>query len=141
MTDRAQDGILAELADREAIRELVNQYAHQVWRNDIPAIAALFAEDGVMDTDTQGVIQGRDAIARDYKRLLADNVFRPFVHNHIIDLDGDEATGTVYLDLRATVDGVDQLGAGYYNDHYVRADGEWRFSSRKLNLVSMVPMP
>ncbi len=141
MTDRAQDGILAELADREAIRELVNQYAHQVWRNDIPAIAALFAEDGVMDTDTQGVIQGRDAIARDYKRLLADNVFRPFVHNHIIDLDGNEATGTVYLDLRATVDGVDQLGAGFYNDQYARVDGEWKFSSRKLNLVSMVPMP
>ncbi len=141
MADMVRDDIVGQLADREAIRELVNQYAHQVWQNDIPAIAELFAEDGVMDTDTHGSIQGRGAIARDYEQMLADNVFRPFVHNHIIDLNGDEANGTVYLDLRATIDGEDQLGAGFYDDQYVRVDGEWKFRRRKLSIVSMVPMP
>ncbi len=135
------DHIVGRLADREAIRNLVNQYAHQVWRNDIPAIADLFAEDGEMDTDTHGLIQGRAAIARDYKTMLADNVFRPFVHNHIIELSGDEASGTVYLDVRATIDGEDQIGAGFYNDQYVRIGDDWKFRRRKLNIVSMTPLP
>ena len=61
--------------------------------------------------------------------------FRPFVHNHVLELDGDSATGTCYLDLRAVVDGVRMTGFGYYEDEYVRQGGVWLFQKRKLNMV------
>ncbi len=141
MTRTDSDSLLHELADREAIRDLVNQYAHQVWRKDIPAIIELFAEDGEMDTETMGLISGRKALTEDYGQMLSEDVFQPFVHNHIIELDGDTAEGTCYLDLRATINGKDLFGAGFYDDRYVRVDGEWKFRYRKVNMRSFVPIP
>ena len=65
---------------------------------------------------------------------------QPFVHNHVIELDGDSATGTVYLDLRATMDGKAMIGSGHYDDRYVRTAEGWRFASRKLTLRHFVPL-
>jgi hypothetical protein len=66
----------------------------------------------------------------------------PYVHQHLIELDGDRATGVCYLDLRATMlDGVKMAGFGYYHDLYVRVGNEWRFRSRKLVLREYAPAP
>jgi ketosteroid isomerase-like protein len=129
-----------ELADREAIRDLARRYAHHVWRKEVPAAIGLFTEDGEMDTGDAPVIKGRAALLESYQRMLGDAEFQPFVHNHVIELRGDAATGTCYLDLRASVDGRSLIGAGWYDDHYVRVGGEWKFRSRKLTLCYLVPL-
>jgi ketosteroid isomerase-like protein len=129
-----------ELADREAIRDLARRYAHYVWQLDVRAAIALFTEDGEMDTGDGPPIAGRDALIGAYQAMLGDGGFQPFVHNHVIDLHGDEATGTCYLDLRATQDGRSMIGSGFYDDRYVRVDGEWRFRSRKLTMRHLVPL-
>ncbi|MBW2233403.1 MAG: nuclear transport factor 2 family protein [Deltaproteobacteria bacterium] len=54
-------------------------------------------------------------------------------------LDGDRATGTCYVDLKAVVDGIMMVGWGYYEDEYVRVDGRWRIQTRKLNLIHYGP--
>ena len=129
-----------ELADREAIRDLARRYAHHVWRKEVPETAELFTEDGEMDTGEAPVLRGRAAILEAYQGALGDSQFHPFVHNHIVELGGDEATGTCYLDLRATMEGRSMIGSGYYDDRYARGDGGWKFRSRKRTLCYLVPI-
>ncbi|MBW2268686.1 MAG: nuclear transport factor 2 family protein [Deltaproteobacteria bacterium] len=131
---------LRELADREAIRDLARLYAHHVWRQDVAGAIGLFTEDGEMDTGETPPIRGRAALLEAYQGMLGDTQLQPFVHNHVIDLHGDDATGTCYLDLRARMDGRSMIGSGYYDDCYARSDGEWKFRSRKLTMIYLVPL-
>lgn len=123
------------LADESAIRDLVRRYAHCVWRGDAAGAAALFAEDAVMDTGDRPPLVGRAAILDEYTRSFDASGFLPFVHNHVIELASDEASGSAYLELRAEVDGKPMEGWGWYDDAYVRTPAGWRFQRRKLNLV------
>jgi len=129
-----------ELVDREAIRDLTNRYAHCVWRKDVQGAAGLFAEDGEMDTGDRPVIKGRAALLEEYQRMITGPQFHPFVHNHIIELHGDAASGVCYLDLRATVASTSMIGSGYYDDRYIRVGTAWKFQSRKLTLCYFVPL-
>ena len=128
------------LADKEAIRDLARRYADCVWRKDVAGAVALFAEDGEMDTGDRPPIRGRAALGAEYQRMITGPQFHPFVHNHLVELGGDTATGRCYLDLRATVDGKSMIGSGWYDDRYVRVGGEWKFRSRKLTLCYFVPL-
>lgn len=87
-----------------------------------------------MDTGDRPPLRGRAAIRAVYEDAFRDQPFRPMLHNHVIELDGDTATGTVYIDLRATMDGVQKSGIGYYEDRYTRTPEGWRFRSRRLSL-------
>ena len=129
-----------KLWDLEAIRELAHRYAHCVWQKQVSAAVDLFAEDGEMDTGDRPAIRGRRALLESYQQMLGAADFHPFVHNHLISLEGDSATGTCYLDLRATIDGESMIGSGYYDDEYVRVDGEWKFRARKLTMCDLVPL-
>jgi len=130
---------LRELADREAIRDLARRYAHFVWAAGTRRGAiSLFAENGEMDTGNRPVIRGQKALLEAYDEMFATSEFRPMVHNHVIELRGNRASGTCYLDLRAVVDGKDMIGSGHYQDRYVRVGAEWKFQSRKLVMCYFV---
>ncbi len=126
---------LQALADESAIRDLVRRYAHCVWQRDAAGAAALFAPDAVMDTGDRPALVGREAILDEYTRAFASSGFQPFVHNHVIDLQGERASGTAYIDLKARVDGRAMEGWGFYDDEYVCTAEGWRFQRRRLNLV------
>ncbi len=140
MESKSTEALVRELADKDAIRELAARYADCIWRRDADGAADLFTEDGVMDTGERQPIEGREALRKVYRLILADSDLQPFVHNHVIDLDGDTATGRCYLDLRGVLDGKSMVGSGYYHDGYARVDGDWKFSSRKLTMTFFVPM-
>ena len=131
---------LARLVDLDAIRDLPRRYARCVWESDADGAAALFAEDGVMDTGDGSPLRGRGAIRDAYRRAFAGQTLMPFVHNHLVELDGDRASGRCDLDLRATLDGRAMLGAGSYEDRYVRTAEGWRFAYRRLALRFLVPL-
>src|SRR5512138_2579895 len=117
--------IVRELADREAIRELVGRYAECVWRKDAAGAGELFTDDCVMEPDTGQVLRGRNELVASYTQAFAENDFMPFVSNHLVEMDRDRASGTCRLDLRATMNGTAMIGAGHYEDEYVRQAGEW----------------
>jgi ketosteroid isomerase-like protein len=138
---RPSDDQLRALADRDAIRDLARRYAHHVWQNELDALVALFAEDGEMDPGTRPPIRGRAALAEGFRQMVGGaSVFMPFVQQHVVDLDGDRATGTCYVDLRADVEGKSMIGAGWYEDRYVRTADGWRFAARKIVLNFFVPL-
>jgi uncharacterized protein (TIGR02246 family) len=127
------------LLDLEAIRDLPRRYAQCVWNKDAAAIAQLFAEDGVMDAGMGEPMRGRATIASTYAPIFASSDSQPFVHNHVIEIHGDTATGTVYLDVRVTIGGKKMAGIGTISDAYVRAGDGWLFQSRKLTVPQMIP--
>ena len=131
---------LQEVISESAIRDLVRRYAHCVWQNDAAGAAELFAEDGVMDTGDRPPLEGRAAILREYTQTFEASGFYPFIHNHVIDLLGDRASGTAYIELRAEVDGVRMEGYGWYEDEYVQTPAGWKFQRRRLNLAHYGPV-
>ncbi len=132
--------IVRELVDKEAIRDLACRYAHCVWRKDVAGAVALFAEDGEMDTGDRPPVRGREALLDEYRKMITGPDLMPFVHDHLIELHGDTAEGSAHLDLRGTMDGVSMVGAGWYEDHYVRTAAGWRFQRRKLTMSFFVPL-
>ncbi len=142
MTAAQIEATVRELADKEAIRDLARRYAHHVWHKDVAAIVDLFVADGVMDTSLEAPIRGRASLLEAFERLVAgdDKDFQPFVHNHVVDLDGDTASGTAYVDLRSIQDGRSMIGSGYYQDRYVREGERWKFQARGFVLRFLVPL-
>lgn len=136
------EALVRELADKEAIRDLARRYAHHVWQLEVDALVDLFAEDGEMDTSLEEPIRGRPALREAFQRLVDDDEadLQPFVHNHVIELDGDRARGTAYIDLRSVREGRSMLGSGYYRDRYMRQADGWKFQSRGLVLRFFVPL-
>ena len=134
------EGMVRELADKDAIRDLACRYAHCVWQTDVASAVDLFTEDGVMDTGDRPPIVGHVALRQAYQGMVNGPQLQPFVHNHVIELRGDEATGTCYLDLRASMNGESMIGSGFYNDQYVRTAQGWKFRSRKLTMRFFVPL-
>ena len=130
-----------EMADREAIRDLACRYAHCVWQKDAVGATELFTEDGVMDTGDRPPLERRETMLESYRQMFEESELRPFVHNHVIELAGDRATGTCYLDLHAIIGGVQMTGLGHYEDQYARVEGQWKFRSRKLNMCQLTEAP
>jgi ketosteroid isomerase-like protein len=133
-----------DLTDREAIKELTARYAHGVALGQGAAVAALFTDDGNFATrfnpDEQPIVlQGRQAIDDFYERI-EPNTALPCVHNHIIALDGDQATGTCTLEVRITSKGRSMIGSAYYDDRFRRENGQWKFVERRCTFFHFVPI-
>ncbi len=140
MGDKNIESAVRELLDGEAIRDLARRYAHCVWQKDVAGAISLFTDQGEMDFGDRPAIRGRAALTQAYEQAFTHSLFQPFVHNHVIELNGESATGTCYLDLRASMDGKSMIGSGYYDDEYVRIGEAWKFRSRKLTMCYLVSL-
>src|ERR1700733_5253116 len=130
-----------ELADREEIKELTAKYCWHVQHAEGESIARLFTEDGVLDAPGNKPVRGMEALLKFYGAIPPAESPVPFIHNHIIEFDGDnDAHGTCTIDARFTRKGESILGAGWYEDKYRRVNGKWRFAERKVSLHHSVPL-
>jgi ketosteroid isomerase-like protein len=133
-----------EAADRLAIRELVEAYAHCADRRDAKGQMALFTEDThfvvYMDAKDQRPSQelhSRDSLAPVFDDLNKYAATMHFVgQSTILTLTKDRGTGEAYtLAHHLTVDpGKRRLmvAALRYSDIFVKMDGEWLFAERRL---------
>ncbi len=135
---------LAELADRLAIRQLVDDYARAADRVDGSAAGACFAPDGVLRTRSRGQSEafrmrtGPDEISAAFAGLSRYEVTLHLVANHYVQLDGDTGTGETYCLAHHVHDSEDGSGkldyvmAIRYLDEYRRTESGWRFAQREL---------
>ena len=134
---------LAELIDREEIRDLPVRYCDCVWRNDVAGIVDLFSADGsftVKTPDGETVHKGREALLKTYTEGLRDLKPRPYIHNHVVELGYyGRATGRCYLDLRSEKRNMEWVGSGHYLDEYVKVGDHWKFASRYFTAVHFNP--
>ena len=134
---------LAELIDREEIRDLPVRYCDCVWRNDVAGLVDLFAADGsftVKTPDSETVHKGREALIKTYTEGLRDLKPRPYIHNHVVELGYyGRATGRCYLDLRSENRNMEWIGSGHYLDEYVKVGDHWKFASRYFTAIRFDP--
>ena len=129
-----------ELADREEIRELIARYAHRVAHGE--SNADLFTDDGVFITRIPGRpvrTLGREKIIKLYKEAggRPDHPL-PMIHNYLISISDDKATGLCSNELRITEDGHSIIASGYYEDTYRRENGRWKFAVRDATFFHWV---
>ncbi|MGH7931797.1 MAG: nuclear transport factor 2 family protein [Candidatus Binataceae bacterium] len=145
MAAKTVEQMVTEVADRQAIGELPKRYCDYVWRGDVEGLVNLFAEDGsfvVVGNKQTNTTTGRAALRKSYADGLAALTPRPYIHNHVIDLQGGgRANGRAYVELRDASHNMSWLGTGYYEDEYVKAGDDWKFQSRKFHRVHMEERP
>ena len=133
-----------EAADRLAIRELVEAYAHCADRRDAKGQMSLFTADthfvvfmNAKDPTPTEELHSREELAPVFADL---NQYAATMHflgqTTILTLTGDRGTGETYcMPHHLTIDGKNQrlmIAALRYNDTFVKMDGSWLFAERKL---------
>ena len=132
---------IALLEDRAAIQDLRFRYHVAVNEKALEAIPELFTEDAEVHFEGIGAASGRSAIATLYAEVVGQSPFiKQFIHNHVITLDGNVATGLSYLDARTVRDGESLLVAARFDDRYRRTPDGWRFESLRLRLYFAAPL-
>jgi 8-oxo-dGTP pyrophosphatase MutT (NUDIX family) len=132
-----------ELADREEIKELTARYCWHVARGEGEAVAHLFTDDGLLDVADGSfrAVRGKDDLLKFYRTSVREpEAAVPFIHNHIIEISGDEAHGTCTIDARFIRNGESVIAAGWYNDKYRRVNGRWLFAERKITFHHVAPL-
>jgi ketosteroid isomerase-like protein len=133
-----------EAADRLAIRELVDAYAHCADRRDARGQMALFTEDTsflvFMDpasAEPAQELHGRESLAPVFDDLNRYVATMHFNGQSTVALDGDRATGESYClahHLSVADDGQRTLMVASirYLDVFAKQGGQWFFAERRL---------
>jgi SnoaL-like domain len=133
-----------EAADRLAIREIIEAYAHCADRRDAKGQMSLFTPDthfvvfmNAKDPTPAQELHSREALAPVFAELNKYDATTHFVgQNTIFSLTSDRAAGETYcLAHHITVDGGKRrlmLASLRYLDTFVKLDGAWFFSERLL---------
>jgi ketosteroid isomerase-like protein len=134
----------AEAADRVAIRELVDAYAHCADRRDAKGQMALFTDDthfvvymNAKDPTPSMELHSRDSLAPVFADLNKYDATTHFVgQSTLYTLNGGRAIGETYcLAHHVTVNGDKRrlmVASLRYHDTFVKTDGEWLFAERLL---------
>jgi len=133
-----------ETADRLAIRELVEAYAHCADRRDAEDQMALFTADthfvvfmNAKDPKPSQELHSREALAPVFADLNKYDATTHFLgQSTIFTLTANRATGEAYcLAHHVTVDGGKRrlmIASLRYLDTFVKSDGDWLFAERLL---------
>jgi ketosteroid isomerase-like protein len=133
-----------ETANRLAIRELIEAYAHCADRRDAKGQMSLFTPDAhfvvymdAKDLQPSQELNSREALAPVFADL---NQYAATMHflgqSTILTLTSDRATGETYcMPHHLTIEGGKRrlmIAALRYYDTFAKSDGSWLFAERKL---------
>jgi ketosteroid isomerase-like protein len=133
-----------EAADRLAIRELIDAYAHCADRRDAKGQMALFTADTrflvFMDaaaTEPTQQLHGRESLAPVFDNLNSYAAAMHFNGQSTVSLDGDRATGEScclahHLSVGEDGQRTMMIASIRYLDEFVKQDGQWLFAERRL---------
>ena len=133
-----------EAADRLAIRELVEAYAHCADRRDANGQMALFTKNAhfvvymnAKDPKPSQELHSREALAPVFADLNKYDATMHFLgQTTVLTLTGDRGTGETYcMPHHLTIEGEKRrlmIAALRYYDTFVKVDGAWLFAERLL---------
>jgi hypothetical protein len=138
------------LEDIEAIRKLKATYCYLCDAGlgdprNRNALIAHFVDHAKVDfgLGPASTFEGKDGLEIFFGQVVpgAVSFCMHMVHNPIIDVDGDRATGKWYYEAPTTdtTTGRAQWMAGTYEEEYVRENGEWKFASIKTKWKYISP--
>lgn len=118
--------------DKTDIRELRANYCYAWDAKDADSYIDFFLDDAVLDMRELGAnrYEGTEEIRQFFEAINGgtDRFFVHMVHNPVIKVTGDEATGKWYFEVPNTQpDGSAAWVQGIYDEQYRRVDDEWKF--------------
>jgi hypothetical protein len=128
---------MSDLAEKDAIREVMAEYCFHLDNDRFADMAALFTADGTWDT-AFGKGTGRggvEALVRSMRRS-ADPRPRAIHHctNIVIKIEGTTAKCfSNWVTVQNSGQGPKIGSAGSYADDMVKQDGTWLFRYRKID--------
>ena len=132
-----------EAADRLALRELFDAYAHCADRRDAEGQKALFTDDTRFAVYMEGegteptyVLEGREALTPVFDDLNRYEATTHFNGQSTVTIDGNSATGESYTIAHHvyTEEGTPKIMVASlrYLDDFVKLEGRWYFAERRL---------
>jgi hypothetical protein len=140
----SSEALLREIADRMAVRRLVDLYAHCADRRDAKGQAALFAEDARLavyqgdpaNSEPVQLLQGRAELADALEFLNTFQATTHFIGQHVVDFNEDGATGETHCLAYHLYEHNSRrmlmVMSIRNQDVFVRRDGQWLFAERKI---------
>lgn len=139
-------------AERRDLHELVERYAQAVDRADGAAVAALFAEDGVLALwmDPRSDKQTGERVGPEQIATVGDGLKRYVATHHTISshtsaVDGSHASGETLCTAHhlEQVDGRREDKVLYirYVDSFARLTEGWRFTRREVHVQWQSTLP
>ncbi|NAZ76667.1 DUF4440 domain-containing protein [Kineococcus sp. T13] len=132
-------------SDREAVRRLIDAYAHHADRREPAEQAAVFTEDGRVllfegdpaKTEPVQTIHGREALAATFAGLIAQYEATTYFNGQSdVDVTGDSASAETYCMahhlLRQDGQRVLLTMAIRYLDTFERTAEGWRIAERRI---------
>jgi hypothetical protein len=135
-----------ELVDRSLLQELVFRYAAAVDARDRDAFLAVFDPEARLSAYAPGAdepfaVQTGHAELGRVPGMMRErfHATQHMMTNHLVALDGDEATGTVYCTARHwnpdPLGGTDLIVVIRYEDTYRRHGESWRIRDRRIRFL------
>lgn len=127
---------MGDLAEKDAIRELMGEYCFRLDNDRFAEMAALFTTDGTWDT-AFGKGTGHDGIEALVRRIRGTAPRPRAIHhvtNLVIKLDGTTAKCfSNWMTVQNSDHGPKIGSAGSYTDDLVKQNGQWLFRYRKID--------
>lgn len=137
----------ADAPDHVAIGALQAAYGDAVTRRAWSEVVALFEPDATVTLDLgrgePRVLGPVELVAFVEQAISRFDLFLFTILNRVVlDVDGDEATGRVWLaEVRQDGDGVASTAYGRYDDTYRRTGAAWRIAGRRYRSVARTAPP
>ena len=127
---------MSELAEKDAIREVMAEYCFRLDNDRFAEMAALFTAGGTWDT-AFGKGTGQVAIETLVRQIRGDAPRARAIHhvtNIVIKLAGEKATCfSNWMTVQNSPQGPKIGSAGSYSDEMVKQSGTWLFKYRKID--------
>lgn len=129
--------------DAEQIRALTYEYTFRLDGGDFAGVAELLGE-GSLRMSAKGMDEEAMRGAAEIERFYADQVVtydgdprtRHVISNHVVDVDGDAASGRCYFTvlMKPPRQPIRIVVCGRYFDSFERVDGHWRFREKVIRV-------
>jgi hypothetical protein len=121
-------------ADRLAVIELIHRYAALIDLREYERVSEVFTDDAECDYESMRAYVGDDHrprgsvdIERWLRQYTAHRQSMHFMHNHVVELDGDAARMRNYMhNINSSIAGI------YYTEARRTSEG-WRFTRLRLD--------
>ncbi len=126
-----------ELADRQAIEDMLLRHVETLDARDWAAHEAAFIPDARIVIDSVGEFTGArallDLVAPRMEALVAT---QHYLTNFVVTIDGDSATSSAYLmSQHIRPGGAWMIHGGIYDDELVRTEHGWKIGSHTIRLT------
>jgi ketosteroid isomerase-like protein len=135
------DARLRRLEDIEEIRRLRMSYHHLINEGRAEEVAGLYTDDAYVEYEGVVIARGRAEFGRAIPGLSRRLTFiKQFMANHMVEVDGDTATGVAYLDARYAHEGQSIMATARFTETYRRTAAGWRISEMICRTYFNVPI-